>query len=324
MNARRKDRRLPIALFWLAVALLASPVQAQFKPNEGDNGPKLDQAGTQRIKIGVIIKAKGGPCRGIVATVPVPHDWPEQQVQIVNEDITPTVTNVSYRMIGGTVKQMAIEIPLLPADEEARAVITFEIHKQNLLPPDSTSSLEIPKKLPRDLLIYTGPSPFIESKHPKIISRAKELVADKSTDWEKVEAMYDWVRDNVKYQNGELKGAIKALNDKTGDCEELSSLFIAMCRTQKIPARTVWVPGHCYPEFYLVDGEGKGYWFPCQAAGARAFGGIPEARPILQKGDNFRDPDRPKDKLRYVSEYLTGKGGSGKPKVKFVQEQVGS
>src|SRR5690606_11636573 len=127
---------------------------------------------------------------------------------------------------------------------------------------------------------------------------------------------------NVKYENGELKGAIKALHDKTGDCEELSSLFIALCRAQKIPARTVWVPDHCYPEFYLADADGNGVWFPCQAAGSRAFGGIPEDRPILQKGDNFRDPDRPKEKLRYVSENLTGKGGGGRPKVKFIREEV--
>ena len=87
-----------------------------------------------------------------------------------------------------------------------------------------------------------------------------------------------------------------------------------------IPARTVWVPGHCYPEFYLVDEQGTGYWFPCQAAGARDFGGIGEHRPILQKGDNFTDPDRPSRKLRYVSEFVTGKGG--RPQVQFIREAI--
>ena len=86
-----------------------------------------------------------------------------------------------------------------------------------------------------------------------------------------------------------------ALKDKTGDCEELTSLFIALCRASDIPARTVWVPGHCYPEFYLEDDEGKGHWFPCQAAGSRAFGGIPEQKPILQKGDNFSVPENPRE-----------------------------
>ena len=72
------------------------------------------------------------------------------------------------------------------------------------------------------------------------------------------ELIYDHVRDNVEYRNGRLKGALAALRDGHGDCEELSSLFIAVCRANKIPARTIWVPNHCYPEFYLVDQDGEG------------------------------------------------------------------
>jgi hypothetical protein len=306
----------------LALVIVPDVASAQFKTDPVGKGPKLEKAVTKKYKCGVKVTATGGPCKGIAATIPVPMDWPEQQVQVLEEDLSPTVKSVNYRSVGAGVRQMVIEIPLLPAGQEAHAFVTFEITKHTLAPPDATEEFEVPKKLPREVMIHTGPSPYIESRHPKITSLAKEIVADKEGAWAKVEAIYDWVRENVKYENGELKGAVKALNDKTGDCEELSSLFIALCRAQKIPARTVWVPDHCYPEFYLADAEGNGCWFPCQAAGSRAFGGIPEERPILQKGDNFRDPDRPKEKLRYVSEYLTGKGGGGKPKVKFVREAV--
>ena len=84
---------------------------------------------------------------------------------------------------------------------------------------------------------------------------------------------------------------------------------------------TVWVEGHCYPEFWLVDAEGKGSWFPCQAAGTRAFGGMPDHLPILQKGDSFRDPDRPGKPLRYVSEFCRGAAVSeaGSPKVDWIR-----
>jgi hypothetical protein len=312
--------RFLVLVYFLVI--VPTSVFAQFKTEPEGKGAKLDKAITKKIKCGVRITASGGPCKGIQATVPVPMDWPEQQVQVLEEDISPTVKNVTYRLVGGGARQMVVEIPMLPAGQEAHVLVTFEVSKHTVVPPDSTDEFQIPKKLPREVMVHTGPSPFIESRHPKITSLARTIVADKETAWAKVEAIYDWVRENVKYENGELKGAVKALNDKTGDCEELSSLFIALCRAQKIPARTVWVPEHCYPEFYLADSEGNGHWFPCQAAGARAFGGIPEERPILQKGDNFRDPDRPKEKLRYVSEYLTGKGGGGKPKVKFVREEI--
>ena len=98
-------------------------------------------------------------------------------------------------------------------------------------------------------------------------------------------------------------------------------MFIALCRINKIPARMVWVNGHVYPEFYLEYAEGKGHWYPCESAGTRAFGEMPLSRTILQKGDNFRVPER-KEKLRYASDFLIGlpTPGGGKPKVKYIRE----
>ena len=103
---------------------------------------------------------------------------------------------------------------------------------------------------------------------------AADITAGKEPGWDRAAALFDWVRENVKYEFAEkIKPAVQALDDKQGDCEELSSLVIALCRAKKIPARAVWVPGHCYPEFYLTDDKGQGHWFPCQAAGAdRQFG----------------------------------------------------
>ncbi|HEY2761644.1 MAG TPA: transglutaminase domain-containing protein [Pirellulales bacterium] len=322
-----------LILFALAIVLSFSAfARAQFDDDPkatgnldqiAGSGPKLDSAATKQIKIGVRIKASGGPCHGIICTVPVPTDWPEQKVKQIQEDISPSIRTVSYRTLDGSVKQMIIKIPDLVAGEEAHALVTFEITRASIQPPEDTTVFrECPKdKIPRDVLPYLSASPEIESAHPKIIALARETIEGKG-DWEKVQAIYDVTRQKIKYQNGPLKGALKGLTDGTGDCEELTSLFIAMCRATGIPARTVWVPDHCYPEFYMVDGQGNGYWFPCQAAGSAAFGGIPEHRPIMQKGDCFRDPDRPEKKLRYVSEFLKGVSGknANKPQVDFVRD----
>ena len=311
-------------LFLVAAALLAAgrPIAAQAEETM-PKGIKFDRTTKQRMKIGLIVESVGVSYRGVFATTTVPADWPEQKVTILDQEISRSIGKVSYRTVGGTVKQMVIEIPRLPAGTEARALVTFEIEHRTILPPDDTSIFVVPTKVQRRNRVYLGSSPYIETRNRKIRRLAKEVVKDKETAWAQAESIYDWVRDNVEYKNGKLKGAVAALRDGDGDCEELTSLFVAMCRVNKIPARTVWIPGHCYPEFYLQDDDGNGHWFPCQAAGTRAFGAMPDDRPILQKGDNFRVPEKSKPQ-RYVAEFLRIKDvrGNGRPKFRFVRQSV--
>jgi len=283
------------------------------------------QSSVQRWKIGFSILAKNGPCGGIFATVPVPTDWPEQSVRTIDEltDVSPQVSRVKFRTLSGGVKQMLVTIPNLRAGDEAHAFMTFEVTKKTITPPENVESLSIPSRIPRTLRPFIGTSPYIESTDDEIEAKAAEIVAGKEGAWERVEAIYDWVRANVEYKNGPIKGALAAFKDGDGDCEELTSLFVAFCRANDIPARAIWLHEHCYPEFYLMDAEGKGHWIPCQAAGTRNFGGMFDKRPILQKGDKFKVPET-KRYERYVKVHLSAKSvkGSGGPEVKFVREEV--
>src|SRR5262249_27217275 len=61
------------------------------------------------------------------------------------------------------------------------------------------------------------------------------------TDWERIEALYDYARAHVSYLEGPDKSAVRALTDGKGDCQAIAALFVAMCRTAKVPARMVWV-----------------------------------------------------------------------------------
>ena len=309
---------LGLVLVWSGAA------RAQFDEPESGKGAGFGEATTKRYRAGVVVEAVGGACKGLMATIAVPTDWPEQEVRIDGEELSPAVRPIKYRMLGNTVKQMLVEIPVLAAGQRAQAIVTFEVRRRTILAPEDTSIFVEPKKVPKEFRVFTGPSPYIESRHPQIRALAKEAIAGKEGAWAKVEALYDVTREKIQFKDMPLKGALQALRDGDGDCEELSSLFIALCRANDIPARTVWVPGHCYAEFYLEDDAGKGHWFPCQPAGTRAFGEIPEMRPVLQKGDNFKVPEK-KDAQRYVAEFLKGvpvAGGGGKPKVQWVREYV--
>ena len=180
--------------------------------------------------------------------------------------------------------------------------------------------------IPSNVRVFTNPSPYIEINNQKIRALNKEVmdsVGETASDWEKIEKIYDAVLEKIEYVEGPDKGAVEALTDKQADCQGRSAVFIAVCRANKIPARMVWVNGHCYPEFYLEHAEGAGHWYPCESAGSRAFGEMPLCRTILQKGDNFRVPER-KEKLRYASDFLIGlpTPGGGKPKVKYIRETV--
>jgi hypothetical protein len=153
---------------------------------------------------------------------------------------------------------------------------------------------------------------------------AAEADAGKLTDWQRVEALYDYTQKHISYEAGAPdKAALQTLEDGKADCHGLAALFVAMCRTAKVPARMVWVDGHQYAEFCLVDEAGKPHWYPVQSAGTRAFGEMPVPKVILQKGDKFIVPERRREQLRYASDFTTLKAGAGdKPSVKYVREQL--
>jgi hypothetical protein len=249
-------------------------------------------------------------------------DWPEQRVKQLDEQKMGGA-RISYRTLDGGVKQMVVSIPKLAAGQEASAIVTLEVTKHRILAPAETIGLAAPARPARELARFLAPSPYIESNDAKIKSLVPQIIADKSGGWDQAAAIFDWVRANVKYEFAEqIKPAVAALDDGQGDCEELSSLVIALCRAGKIPARAVWVPGHTYPEFYLVDSTGQGHWYPCQAAGAdRQFGSMIEDRPILQKGDNFRVPGE-RQPQRYVQQRLGAANATGSPQAKFVMERI--
>lgn len=306
-----------------ATAPIADP-EAASDDHGLTSGNRLSYASpqTQFWKIGLVLET-GVTCLNALATFTIPMEWPEQKVMVTGKTIDPAVTNWELRDLPGGARQVVVRMARVPAGATVNAVFTFQIDRSRILGPESTDDLVIPSRPSRDLRMYLGNSPFIDASNSRIRNASRELAKlEADNDWHKVEQIYDYVRENVDYVNGSLKNASEALRDGTGDCEEMTSLFVALCRNARIPARMVWIPDHCYPEFYLEDAEKQGFWFPCQAAGTRQFGRMDEYRPVLQKGDRYKVPEK-KTPVRYVSEFFRcDRKGKGTPRPNFIREQL--
>ncbi len=315
---------LGIAIFPLAEAVAQSvPASAlpDLAPTASLESGVLEEE-TLEYEFGVEVQAGPLACRGLVLALPVPMDWPEEQtVKILQKQVQGPLRRERFRTLDRGVRQWVLQVGTLPAGGQFRARLVVQIHRRRRPLPEDVHQWKRPARPTRHLRRYLGKSPQIETTHPRIKSLSRKLAVEADSDWKLVQRYYDWVRENITYRQGPLKGALKALEDGTGDCEEMTSLFVALCRAAGVPARSVWVPGHSYAEFYLESPQGKGRWFPCQLAGTRAFGTLWEPRPVLQKGDRFRVPELRRT-VRYVSEYAYAT--RGQPRVQFFRRRLSS
>jgi hypothetical protein len=317
------------------------PVSAQFDFSTDETakavgGPRLGVSQKQVYRAGIEVQP-GVSMEQVRLSVPVPMEWNEQKITKVDEekiDIELS-SQIKYRTLNNGAREMILEIKKMSPTKPAEVVIAFELENFELLPPKNTEQYIIPKKVPKSLEQYLKESPAIECHDGRFTKMFKEITKEKTTDWEKVEAVYSFVQNNVQYdeegRNRPVKGAIAVIKmpkgEWKGDCKDMSCLFVALCRAGKVPARIVRVPEHCYAEFYLEQKlpenapkktKADGFWFPCQVSGSYAFGGIPEKRPILQKGDSFPDPDNfPKGKTLFLKECFEGTLSTDSPPPKF-------
>ncbi len=306
-----------------AVAGSADPASSQ--TDEDSSAPSYGEATSFDWQFGMKLNTPVTFTAGL-GTFAIPMDWPEQTVTLASRDVSGPVSRLQTRDLQGGARQAVVGIARMTAHQSLDVLLNIRIEKRNIIAPTQTDSLVIPKRVPREMRAYLGNSPMIDATNGKIRLLSRELAAeavDDASAWQTVRRIYDRVREKVTYTEGPIRNASDALQDGKGDCEDMTSLFVALCRNADVPARMVWVPGHCYPEFYLEEkdgGEESGHWYPCQAAGTEQFGEMQEDRPILQKGDRFKIPEQ-RQIVRYVSEYFRcDRAGQASPSVKFVSK----
>jgi hypothetical protein len=311
------------AILWLGLACLgltraaaAGPPDAKGSTAESSAAEPAEQAApAEQADFGMVLKAEGGGVKNVTGTVTVPADWLNQQrVREVRRDIPPGAT-ASYKLIEDVGRQMSVKIPWLPPGQEVRAVVTFEVQRLTIPPlAEDPRRFTCPdaRTAGRRIAVHLAPGPKIESEDPQVRKAAQEAVGDGKSAWQQVQAIHEWVHKNIAFTGGleNVQTCPQTLELRHGVCAELNSLAIAMLRASRFPARLVRIPGHCYYEVYLLDGEGRGHWLAGDASARPTItlddrpGGI-----ILQKGDNVSviDPaTHRRVKGRILAETATG------------------
>lgn len=115
--------------------------------------------------------------------------------------------------------------------------------------PGTTQSTQLLSDIPALYrFLYQFISKVNQTEDPEIRQKVKELTKDCTTDSCKAAHIYRWVQDNIRYIAFEdsLRGFIPreaalVYERRYGDCKDMSSLLVAMCRAAGLKAYLTWI-----------------------------------------------------------------------------------
>jgi transglutaminase-like putative cysteine protease len=85
---------------------------------------------------------------------------------------------------------------------------------------------------------HLEPTPFIQSDHPEIQNKVKEIVSPQDSDRVKAKKLVDWVNQNIEKKPVlSVPNALETLRKRVGDCNEHAVLLAALARASGIPAQ---------------------------------------------------------------------------------------
>ena len=132
-------------------------------------------------------------------------------------------------------------------------------------------------QLPNYVTINTASSNTANTS--SISSLATSITSGLTSDYDKANALFKWVRDNILYDYycNSQQGAEKTLKIKSGNCCDQSNLYVALCRSVGLTVRYVhgychfsdgWY-GHVWTEVYV-----NGKWYSADCVSTRNTFGV--------------------------------------------------
>lgn len=138
---------------------------------------------------------------------------------------------------------------VIPAGESHLRYDALIEWPDTLDPVNENATQALIHDLPDDALHYTLASRYCLSD--ALMGTAWELFGGTEPGWGRVQAVCDWIHDNIRYghefQSTPLTTALDIYNDRAGVCRDFAHLGVTFCRALNIPARYVFG--------YLIDDD---------------------------------------------------------------------
>ena len=126
-------------------------------------------------------------------------------------------------------------------------------------------------ELPAELLRYTLPSRYCDSD--KLFDFAWKHFGQIANGHERVQAICDWVHNNIEYRYGSGRpdlSASEVIEQRYGVCRDFAHVMVALCRTFNLPAR--YVSGHLPEIGFVVSSHPEDFHAYCEVyLGGRWF-----------------------------------------------------
>ncbi len=156
-----------------------------------------------------------------------------------------------------------------PVDEPTQLFFHYNFDVREL-PVEKHGPLTVTKAYDRnspDYKRYTTQELGIQTDG-RILDLARQIAGDRKDPFAIGRLFYTWIMDNLVFRpNGVTEWDAMSINSvREGNCDQFSTLFVALCRSVGIPARTVvntwtWGGRHVFAEL-MVPGHG---WVPADA-----------------------------------------------------------
>ena len=115
-----------------------------------DEALELFDPRTYRLKVVIRIEAADGAVKNVIATGPIPMDWPEQRVRLISQKISPQC-KVSEQILKGQAALIKFQVPQIPKGGSVFVERLYEITRYRTKFALGAEELKFARGVPAEL-----------------------------------------------------------------------------------------------------------------------------------------------------------------------------